>query len=210
MFISFEGIDGSGKSTQLELLAQHLRSLGRDVVTVREPGGTRLGEGVRSLLLDPDSEIGPRAELLLFCAARAQAVDQVIKPALERGAIVLADRYVDSTTAYQFGARGLTFPGGPAVLHSFTTQHTFPDLVLFFDIPIDLARARRLQERDDRLEREGPDFFLRVAAAYRQLIAHDSARVVRVDASASAQALAQRVQEVVAARLPTVARDRPA
>ena len=107
MFISFEGIDGSGKTTQARLLAEALRSRGHTVVEVREPGGTHLGEQVRSLLLDSSAAIDPRAELLLFSAARAQLVVEVIQPALDRGAIVIADRFFDSSTAYQGAGRDL-------------------------------------------------------------------------------------------------------
>lgn len=193
MFISFEGIDGSGKTTQLFRLARILRERGREVVTVREPGGTRLGESIRTLLLEPESGICPRSELLLFCAARAQLVEDVIRPALGRGAAVLADRFIDSTTAYQIGARALPFPGGPEALHGFTTGGLLPDRTLWFDVSPQIARMRRGDAERDRIEREVDGFFERVAAEYRLLAGEAASRIVRIDADQDEDAVEQQV-----------------
>lgn len=194
MFISFEGIDGSGKSTQLLRLSERLLEKGREVVTVREPGGTPLGESIRDLLLDPGAGICPRSELLLFCAARSQLIHEVIRPALERGAIVLADRFIDSTTAYQLGARSLDFPGGPEALHRFTTGGLLPTRTFWFDLSPQIARTRR-GPSEDRIERESDDFFDRVAETYRLIADNSGSRVIQIDAAQSDLVIEQQVND---------------
>src|SRR4029453_9258791 len=134
--IAFEGVEGAGKSTQLELLCRALEGRGREVVVTREPGGTPAGERVRALVLDPEVELHPRAEALLFAAARAELVEEVIRPALERGAVVLCDRYLDSSLAYQGSARGLGV--GPVTeVNRFATGGIVPDLVVLLDLDPD-------------------------------------------------------------------------
>jgi dTMP kinase len=193
--IAFEGVEGAGKSTQLELLRQVLEGRGREVVVTREPGGTPAGERVRSLLLDPGVELHPRAEALLFAAARAELVERVIRPALERGAHVLCDRYLDSSLAYQGGARGLG--RGPVEdVNRFATGGLLPDLVVLLDL--DPAAGLGRQARDpDRIEAQDLDFHRRVRDAFRDLAAADPKRFAVVDASAPLPEVAAQVQAAV-------------
>ena len=187
MFITFEGVDGSGKTTQVELLARRLREEGREVVTPREPGGTTLGERVRELLLAGDS-MAPWTEAALFAAARAQLVDEVIRPALALGADVLCDRYVDSSLAYQGLARGL---GVERVLEMnvLATAGLLPDRTFILLLPPETA-AMRLPDERDRIEREGPEFTAEVDRAYRRLAEMFPERVVSVDATQPRDVLA--------------------
>jgi dTMP kinase len=201
MFITFEGIDGSGKSTQLALLAQRLRDAGRAVVETVEPGGTAIGRKIRQILLDPDhAALSATAELLLYFAARAQNVDEVIQPALGRGAIVLSDRFTDSTLVYQGYGRGL---GAEAVLalDRVACRGLTPSLTLFLDIDIDTALARARQHGADRMEAEGHRFYARVRDAYHRLAAAEPGRVVPIDAAGPPDAVAVRIWTIVSARL---------
>jgi dTMP kinase len=180
MFITFEGLDGSGKSTQTDLLAEAIRSTGREVVTTREPGGTSLGEHVRGLLLGGD-DISPWAEAALFAAARAELVDRVIAPALEHGDVVICDRYLDSSLAYQGVARGL---GVDRVLELNlpAIRGRLPDRTFVLQIDA-IEAAGRVGENGDRIEREDDRFRQQVAAAYRQLAERFPQRIEAVDAS---------------------------
>lgn len=180
MLITFEGIDGSGKSTQARLLVEHAGRAGWQPVAVREPGGTDLSERVRALLLDPDAHVGPRTELLLFSAARAQLVEEVIRPALSAGRLVVADRFYDSTTAYQGGGRGLAEPAWLAGFHTFVTGGLVPVRTYLVDAPLDVAADRRGTERD-RMEEAGDAFFERVRDAYLALAERESERFVVLD-----------------------------
>jgi dTMP kinase len=192
MFITFEGVDGSGKSTQVRLLAEQLRGEGRDVLATREPGGTALGEKVRELILG-DDELAPWAEAALFTAARAQLVDQVIRPALARGQDVLCDRYLDSSLAYQGLARGL---GVERVLeiNLAATGHLLPDRTFFIAVPLDQAVLRR-GNAPDRIEREGDDFVALVESAYRELAGIFAQRIVTVDGNRSPEEIAKDIRE---------------
>ncbi len=191
MFVTFEGLDGSGKTTQVELLARGLREEGREVVTPREPGGTTLGERVRELLLEGDA-MAPWAEAALFAAARAQLVDEVIRPALANGADVVCDRYIDSSLAYQGLARGL---GVERVLqlNVLATAGLFPDRTFFLLLTPEEATTRLGDERD-RIEREGPEFSVEVDRAYRHLAAQFPERVVAVDANQPPEAIASTIR----------------
>jgi dTMP kinase len=191
MFITFEGVDGSGKSTQARLLAQHLRAGGKDVVETREPGGTELGERVRELLLK-GPEIAPWTETALFAAARAQLVDEVILPALDRGATVVCDRYLDSSLAYQGLARGLAVER-VLELNLLVTRGLLPDRTFLLLVPLDRAVHRR-GANPDRIEREGEDFIARVDAAYRELAGIFAQRVVPVDATPSPDDVAETIR----------------
>jgi len=180
MFITFEGLDGSGKSTQTELLAEAIRNTGRQVVTTREPGGTSLGEQVRELLLTGDG-ISPWAEAALFAAARAELVERVVGPALERGAVVICDRYLDSSLAYQGVARGL---GVERVLQLNLPAigDRLPDRTFLLEIDPDES-ARRVGQNGDRIEREDEQFRRQVADAYRLLAETFPQRIEAVDGS---------------------------
>jgi dTMP kinase len=196
--IAFEGVEGAGKSTQLELLRQSLEGREgrcREVVVTREPGGTPAGERVRDLLLDATVELHPRAEALLFAAARAELVEEVIRPALERGAVVLCDRYLDSSLAYQGGARGLG--RGPVEdVNRFATGGLLPDLVVLLDLDPAAGLGRRARD-PDRIEAQDLDFHRRVRDAFRDLAAADPERFAVVDASAPVPEVAAQVRAAV-------------
>lgn len=190
IFITFEGLDGCGKSTQLERLAAELRSEGIDVLTTREPGGTAIGERIRSILLDSTtSGLTPMAELALMFASRAQQLEELIVPTLERGAWVLCDRFTDSSEAYQGGGRGL---GSQAVLdlHRVVCRNVWPNLTVLMDSEVEasLARARRrnLKKSDaadeNRFETENRAFFERVHDAYRVIAKREKQRILMLDA----------------------------
>lgn len=182
MFITFEGIDFSGKTTQATLAAGRLRSTGREVLLVREPGGTGLSERIRSILLDKaELSIDPVPELLLFNAARAQLVREVIRPALAAGTIVVCDRFYDSTTAYQGYGRDLPL-GDVKAVNAFAAGGTVPDLTLFVDVdPAEILRRKaRNGHSPDRMERSGDDFYAKVVRGYRDIARAEPARVVVV------------------------------
>jgi dTMP kinase len=191
MFITFEGVDGSGKTTQARLLAETLRAEGRDVVDTREPGGTPLGERVRELLLAGE-RIAPWAETALFAAARAQLVDEVIRPALARGADVVCDRYLDSSLAYQGLARGL---GVERVLelNLLATGGLLPDRTFLLLLSLDEA-AKRQDEELDRIEREGAEFAAQVDRAYRELAEIFAQRIVALDGTKKPNDLAEMIR----------------
>ena len=196
MFVTFEGIDGSGKTTQAAQLADWARGQGHEVVAVREPGGTPLGERIRELLLD-GPEIGAWAEAALFAAARAELLEHVIRPALLADAWVVCDRYVDSSLAYQGAARGL---GIDAVreLNAVATGGTMPDLTFVLLLDPELALARRAG-RPDRIEREDEAFVRRVDAGYRTLVAATPERYVVLDGALPPEQLAAQVTATVGA-----------
>ncbi len=196
LFITFEGLDGCGKSTQMELLAEGLRERGFVVLLTREPGGTPLGEAIRDLLLDPEHHgMSARAEALLYAAARAHLVEQVIRPALEDGQVVLCDRYIDSSLAYQGYGRGLG-TDDIVTLNVWATDCLFPDLTLLLDLD-DSLRSTRLATVPDRLEAEDDEFHRRVAEGYRMLPHLHPHRIRRVDAGGSEAEVQARVRAVI-------------
>jgi len=195
VFISFEGLDGCGKTTQAALLAEAARATGREVVSVREPGGTEAGERIRALLLDPAAQIAPWAEALLYAAARAELVAEVIRPALDRGATVIADRYVDSSLAYQGVARGL---GVAEVLevNLAATDRLLPDRTIVLELARDVAASRR-DGAADRMEAEADPFHASVADGFADVARRFPERIVVVDGAGSPDDVAARVQEAV-------------
>ncbi|HEY5976436.1 MAG TPA: dTMP kinase [Solirubrobacterales bacterium] len=196
MFVSLEGVDGSGKSTQAKLLAE---ALGPETLLIREPGGTSAAERIRELLADPALEIDPFGELLLFSAARADLVSRVIRPALEDGRVIVADRFADSSVAYQGGARGL---GTSQVLSLTDTviDGLWPDLTILLRVDPEVGLGRAGGE--DRLEAEGLELQKAVAEAYEEIAIIASDRVVAVDASGGPGEVHQRVLEIVEERRP--------
>jgi dTMP kinase len=214
-FITFEGLDGSGKTTQLRRLAATLEAEGHNVVTMRNPGGTALGDRIRSILLDSKSEaahgpIAPAAEMALMFADRAQSISEIILPALAAGSIVLCDRYTDSSEAYQGGGRQL---GSPRVLamHAAACDNLQPDLTLLLlpSLESSLKRARRRNQRhverqgtdENRFERESDDFYRRIYDKYKEIAAREPHRVVINDKNDSIEEIETRIQEIVAQRL---------
>lgn len=200
VFIAFEGGEGSGKSTQVRGLARRLAKAGVPVVAAREPGGTRLGAHIRRWL-KWGRPMDSRAELLLFAASRAQLVAEVLRPALERGAVVVCDRFTDSTLAYQAGARGLDSALIRAA-NEMATAGLSPDLVVLLDLPPQDGLRRKKPRRQDRFEREGLAFHTRVREAYLTLARADPERWLIVDASLpkrrAADIIWRRVQELLA------------
>jgi dTMP kinase len=214
-FITFEGLDGSGKTTQLRRLATFLEAQGRTVVTLRQPGGTTLGDRIRSILLDSKSEatlgpIAPAAEMALMFADRAQSIAEIILPALAAGSIVLCDRYTDSSEAYQGGGRQL---GSQRILamHAAACDNLQPDLTLLLLPPLEssLHRARRRNTRhiqqhgtdENRFEREPDDFYRRIYDKYEEIAAREPQRVIPIRDDASIDHIQTRIQEIVANRL---------
>jgi dTMP kinase len=192
VFISFEGIDGCGKSTQLQLLAIRLENSGLSVCTTREPGGTELAENIRGYLLHSSQPLDQRTELLLFGAARAQHVARVIRPALESGAFVLSDRFGDSSLAYQAGGLGLDREF-ILQMNSFATESLQPDVTFFFDLDAATARARRAGETEDRIETRGLEFQERVRREYFRIASENPQRFVTLDAARSREDLHDQV-----------------
>lgn len=209
-FVTFEGLDGSGKSTQIRKLAQWLEAKGRQVTVTRQPGGTRIGDRIRALLLDSRTEnVAPRTELGLMFSDRAQGIAEVIQPALDRGNVVLCDRYTDSTEAYQGGGRQL---GSEIVLqlHAAICQNLQPDLTLLllpnFERSLDRARNRNARntrggQDENRFEREDELFYRRVYDKYREIAAREPLRVVMIEGDESIDEVHERIVEIVKARL---------
>ena len=191
LFVSLEGIDGSGKTTQAKLLA---KELGEGTVLVREPGGTELGERLRDLILKSSDLLSPMVELQLFCVARSQLVDQVIRPALDEGRTVVSDRFSDSSVAYQGGGRGLD-PADVRNLCDIVTEGLWPDLTIYLKIDPDEAFSKLADS--DRIESEGVDFQRKVAEGYERIAAEEPERVRVVDANGSVKAVHKRVMEEV-------------
>jgi len=202
-FITFEGLDGCGKSTQLALLGEHLRGQGLPITETREPGGTPVGQLIREILLhDSQEKITPLTELTLMFAARAQHVEQVILPALQRGRVVLCDRFTDSSVAYQGYGRGVALET-IAALEKLLCQGVRPDLTLLLDIDVQTAlhrtgaRNRQADQPDTRFEREGAEFFDRVRREYLEIARQEPQRVKVIESSGSIENVQQAVRGVV-------------
>ncbi len=205
-FVTFEGGDGAGKSTQIRFVARLLEDAGREVVRLREPGGTAVGEALRCVVLDPAHGVmSDRAELLIYEAARAQIVDEVIAPALARGAVVLCDRFYDSTVAYQGAGRGLD-AGFIAAANRFACDGLVPDATVLLVAAPDAVRSRMdRREGADRLERAGDDFHARVAAGFEALAAAEPERVSVVESQRHRADTFRLVLEALAPVLPEAA-----
>ncbi|HSE23925.1 MAG TPA: dTMP kinase [Pyrinomonadaceae bacterium] len=205
-FITFEGIDGSGKSTQLRLLNSFLRENGCKVVTTREPGGTTLGLRLRAALLDATEEVDPLTELLVFAADRAQHVRRMLRPALAAGNVVISDRYADATVAYQGAGRGFS-DELIAEIVKLATDGLKPDLTLLFDVSVEESTARTTRRvsgrggnsknQRDRLDIEATDFHLRVREAYLAIAAQEPERVKIIDTSGPVEATHERVKHIL-------------
>ena len=205
LFITLEGADGCGKSTQAAILADRIAATGREVVRLREPGGTAVSEKIRALVLDPEnSEMAPECELLLFEASRAQLVRQVIEPALARGAVVVCDRFYDSTFAYQVAGRSLAEQTIRAA-NALGSCGVAPDRTLVLDMDTDAALSRATRDGADRMEAEGVAFQRRVREGYLRLVAEEPRRVRRVDATGTVEEVAGRLADALADLLPDLA-----
>lgn len=203
LFLAFEGVEGSGKSTQARLLAERLEKAGEAVLLAREPGSTPLGERIRALVLGDDPiDIPPRSELFLMLAARAAFVENVVAPALEAGRVVIADRFELSTLAYQGAGRGLPI-AEVAELNRFATRGLSPDVTLLLDVSTEEGAVRQLRaaKAPDRMESEDREFHLRVARGYDDFAAR-IARLVRVDATGSIEDVHRRIVALLEERLP--------
>lgn len=207
-FVSFEGTDGSGKGTQIDLLVERLRRQGREVVVNREPGGTLIGKQIRAILLDAaNTHLRPAAELLLYFASRAQAVEEVILPALQAGKVVITDRFTDSTTVYQGAARGL----GPEVvelLDALSCQGLTPDLTVLLDIDLDTSIARAAARNaesgstETRMDEESREFHAKVREGYLALAQAHPERIRVVNGNRDAESIAGEVAALLPAVLP--------
>ena len=195
-FITFEGMDGAGKSTHLAGFADALRQRGPDVIVTREPGGTPLGEQLREILLNQPMSIG--TEALLMFAARLEHIEQVIKPALHAGKWVVSDRFTDASFAYQGGGRGLDWDK-LGQLEQWVHSDLQPDLTLFFDVPVEVARQRLANNASlDRFEQEQADFFERVRAGYHKRIRQNPQRYAVIDAAQPLEKVKQQLEGIVA------------
>ena len=204
LFVTFEGPEGGGKTTQVRRLAAYLQDQGCHVLTTREPGGTPIGDRVRSILLDPlHTEMEPQAEFLLFSAARAQHVAQVIRPHLERGGVVLCDRYADASLAYQGYGYQLDLDALQAITR-FATGGLVPDLTFCLDLPVDVGLRRKAQGAGDawnRMEQKQVDFHHRVRAGYLAMAAREPARWVVIDATRTVDEVQATLRQHLAERL---------
>ena len=184
IFITVEGTDGSGKTTQIKKMEAYLKDKGYDVILLREPGSTRISEKIRSLILDPENtEMGDTTELLLYAAARAQLISEIIKPSVEAGKVVICDRFIDSSLAYQGYGRGINLDT-IIDINRVAIDGTMPDLTIFFDISPEIALERRKAATStDRIEKEKMDFHMKVYYGYKSLAAKHPQRIKTVDST---------------------------
>lgn len=199
LFITFEGTDGCGKTTQIELLKRYLEEKGYKVVLTREPGAKGLGEKLREILLNYDGDVSSNCESFLFLADRAQHIDMLIKPAIERGEVVLCDRHTDSTVAYQGYGRGLDL-NQIKMLNDIATNGVKPDMTFVFDIDIETAQ-KRVGKTKDRMESAGIEFFKRVRQGYLEIAKSEPERVKVLDATQTIETIAGQVKEYIDTKL---------
>ena len=195
LFITFEGPDGCGKTTQMNLLAQYFEKKGKKVVLTREPGGKGLGEKVREILLNYDGEVSDRCESFLFLADRAQNIDIIVKPAVKQGEIVLCDRHIDSTVAYQGYGRGLDI-NEINMLNNLATGGKKPDLTLIFDVDVETS-MKRVGKEKDRMESAGIEFHNRVRNGYLELATQEPDRIKVLDATKTIEEIHEKVIEII-------------
>ncbi len=195
LFITFEGADGCGKTTQLNLLKDYLENKGYEVVITREPGAKGLGEKIREILLNYDDEVSNRCESFLFLADRAQNIDIIVNPAIQQGKIVLCDRHTDSTVAYQGYGRGLDIKQ-INMLNNIATNNKKPDLTLVFDVDIETS-MKRVGSQQDRMEKSGKDFFNRVRNGYLELAKQEPERIKVIDTTKSIEEVQKDVVEII-------------
>ncbi|MDP8305432.1 MAG: dTMP kinase [Candidatus Chlorobium antarcticum] len=211
MLITFEGIDGAGKSTQIRKLTTHLRNQGEEVLTLREPGGTEVAEKIRTILLESRHDITPVGELLLFSASRAELINEVIRPALLEGTTVILDRFFDSTTAYQGYGRGIDLPTLRSII-ALSTDGLQPDITFYLDILPEEALIRKFSEKSiplafdneelDRMERSGLDFYQKVHEGYKTIMQQEPSRFVSINARQSIQEIHTLILKTLKGRLP--------
>jgi len=178
--ITFEGIDGSGKSTQIKLISDILHKNNIDNIVIREPGGTEISEKIRDILLDNDNTISKYTEALLFLSSRSQLVNEVIKPALDRGCYILCDRYIDSTIAYQGYGRGIDL-SQIKVLNDLAIESIYPDITFILDINVNTSLSRRLTKSKDRMEQVNENFLIKVRKAYLEIADDNKKRCIVID-----------------------------
>ena len=178
--ITFEGIDGSGKSTQIKLISEILHKNNIDNIVIREPGGTEISEKIRAILLDNNNTISKYTEALLFLSSRSQLVNEVIKPALNKGCYILCDRYIDSTIAYQGYGRGIDL-SQIKVLNDLAIESIYPDITFILDININTSLSRRLTKSKDRMEQVNENFLIKVRKAYLEIADDDKKRCIVID-----------------------------
>ena len=195
LFITFEGADGCGKTTQLNLLKDYLENKGYKVVITREPGAKGLGEKIREILLNNDGEVSNRCESFLFLADRAQNIDIIVKPAIDEGKIVLCDRHTDSTVAYQGYGRGLDIEQ-INMLNRIATNNIKPDLTLVFDVDIETS-MKRVGNQQDRMEKSGKEFFNKVRNGYLELAKHEPDRIKVIDTAKSITEVQKDVTKII-------------
>ncbi|MEI8134277.1 MAG: dTMP kinase [bacterium] len=202
MFITFEGIDGCGKTTQAQLLRERLQAIGKDVLLLREPGGTELSEQVRTILLNKTftNPLTRETELLLFAASRAQLVREVIRPALDRGTIVLLDRFTDSTLAYQGFGRGVALKQIEQINQA-ATGGLEPEITFLLDLPLEIAAERRKDSPEDRIESERTEFHQKVMEGYWYLAQQNEVRIRTIDAKKSQKDIAEKIWEILESRV---------
>ena len=196
LFITFEGPDGCGKTTQMKLLAEYFEKKGKEVVLTREPGGKGLGEKVREILLNYDGEVSDRCESFLFLADRGQNIDIIVNPAVKEGKIVLCDRHIDSTVAYQGYGRGLNIDR-INMLNNLATNGKKPDLTLVFDVDVETS-MKRVGKEKDRMESAGIDFHNRVRKGYLELAKQEPKRIKVLDATKSIEEIHKDVINILA------------